>query len=257
MLSWYKTLSESFPMIKDMQSPPLSRIQPDFFVKRSLIWYDLIFSYAWKSLSISFCAIAFCRQFYFLFCVKDSLNRKKFVYYPQPTTCLDLYRATWFANIFSRRENFSLFDAWFFVYRCFIVAVSLYIIYIPVILLFILPWKPLSFYANSRTFFFLRENPSLFLIKFLNKINFSDVATLEYLCPVFFFFFVKTSLRSLWISPYIRAFASYAALFFVCVKFSLNKQRQNAIFLIFLRCIVIFCVLQFYFIPVKITLFSA
>lgn len=110
---------------------------------------------------------------------------------------------------------------------------------------------------TSQTFFLQRENSSLFLIKFLNTTIFSDVAALLFLCPVFFFFFVKTSLRSLWVLPYIRAFASYAALFFVCVKFSLNKQRQNAIFLIFLRCIVIFCVLQFYFIPVKITLFSA
>ena len=114
----------------------------------------------------------------------------------------------------------------------------------------------LFFTLNSQTFFFLRENSSLFLIKLLNTTSFSDVAALLFLCPLFFFFFVKTSLRSLWISPYIRAFAPYAALFFVCVKFSLNKQRQNAIFLMFLRCIVIFCVLQFYFIPVKITLFS-
>lgn len=109
---------------------------------------------------------------------------------------------------------------------------------------------------NSRTFFFLRENSSLFLIKPLNTTSFSDVAALLFLCPLFFFFFVKTSLRSLWISPYIRAFAFHPALFSFCVKFSLNKQRQNAIFLMFLRCIVIFCVLQFYFIPVKITLFS-
>ena len=70
MLSWYKTLSESFPMIKDMQSPPLLRIQPDFFVKRSLNWDGCLFSYAWKSLSIRFCPIAFCQQFYFLFAWK-------------------------------------------------------------------------------------------------------------------------------------------------------------------------------------------
>ena len=109
---------------------------------------------------------------------------------------------------------------------------------------------------TNQTFFFLRENHSLFFIKFLNKTRFLNVAALLFLYPVFFFFFVKTSLRSLWISPYIRAFAFHPALFFVCVKFSRNKQRQNAIFLIFLRCIVIFCVLQFSFFPVKITLFS-
>ena len=144
MLSWYKTLSESFHMIKDMQSPPLSRIQPDFFVKSSLIWYGFLFSYAWKSLSISFCAIAFCRQFYFLFCVKDSLNRKKFVYYPQPTTCLSSHRVIWFANIFSRRENFSLFVVLFFV---FAILLSLY--------------RYLLFLSLLFRFLFYRENRSL------------------------------------------------------------------------------------------------
>ena len=122
-------------------------------MKCSLNWYGYLFSYAWKSLSIGFGAIAFCQQFYFLFCVKDSLNRKKFVYHPQPTTCLDLYRATWFANIFSRRENFSLFDTWFFVFCCFIFVVSLLIVSIPVVSLFILPWK---------TLFFLRLTAKLF-----------------------------------------------------------------------------------------------
>lgn len=153
MLSWYKTLSESFHMIKDMQSPPLSRIQPDFFVKCSLNWYGFLFSYAWKFLSISFCPIALCRQFYFLFCVKDSLNRKKFVYHPQPTTRLTSHRTTWFTHIFSQRENFSLFDTLFFVFRHFIVVVSLFIVTVTVVLLFILPWKPLSFYAYQPNFF--------------------------------------------------------------------------------------------------------
>ena len=153
MLSWYKTLSESFHMIKDMQSPPLSRIQPDFFVKCSLNWYGFLFSYAWKFLSISFCHIALCRQFYFLFCVKDSLNRKKFVYHPQPTTRLTSHRTTWFTHIFSQRENFSLFDTLFFVFRHFIVVVSLFIVTVTVVSLFILPWKPLSFYAYQPNFF--------------------------------------------------------------------------------------------------------
>ena len=167
MLSWYKTLSESFPMIKDMQSPPLSRIQPDFFVKRSLNWYGFLFSYAWKSLSISFCPIAFCRQLYFLFCVKDSLNRQKLEYHPQPTTCLTIYRAIWFTHIFSQRENFSLFDALFFGFCCFIFVVSLFIVSVPVVLLFILPWKLL---------FFLRLPAKLFLsawksLSFPNQIS--------------------------------------------------------------------------------------
>lgn len=144
-ISRYKTPSESFPMIKDMQSPPLLRIQPDFFVKRSLHWYGYLFSYAWKSLSISFWHIALCQQVYFLFCVNDSLNRKKFVYHPQPTTRLTSHRTTWFTHIFSQRENFSLFDALFFVFCCFIFVVSLFIVSVPVVSLFILPWKPLSF----------------------------------------------------------------------------------------------------------------
>lgn len=158
------------------------------------------------------------------------------------------------------------FSAWKFLFvRCLVLCLSLFyfrciVIYCfcPCCFAFYFTVKNALFSTlNSQTFFFLRENPSLFFIRFLNKAQFLNVAALLFLYPVFFFFFVKTSLRSLWISPYIRAFASYAALFFVCVKFSLNKQRQNAIFLMFLRCIVIFCVLQFYFIPVKITLFSA
>ena len=70
------------------------------------------------------------------------------------------------------------------------------------------------FYAYQPNFFFLRENPSLFLIKFLNKIRTSNVAALLFLFPVFFFFFVKTSLRSLLILPYIRASTFHAAFFF-------------------------------------------
>lgn len=52
-LSWYKTLSESFPMIKAMLSPPLLRIQPDFFCETlsQLVWLS------------------------FFLCVKISLNK--------------------------------------------------------------------------------------------------------------------------------------------------------------------------------------
>ena len=93
----------------------------------------------------------------FSFFVKDSLNRKKFVYYPQPTTCLDLYRATWFANIFSRRDlgvkiSLCLMHGSLF-FCCLIFVVSLFIVSIPVVSLFILPWK---------TLFFLRLTAKLF-----------------------------------------------------------------------------------------------
>ena len=195
-------------------------------MKRSLNWYGFLFSYAWKSLSISFGAIAFCWQFYFLFCVKDSLNRKKFVYHTQPTTCLTLYRAIWFTHIF--------FSAWKLLFiRCLVLCFSLF--YFRYIVIYYSYLCCFTFYftvktalvptLTSQTFFFPRENSSLFLIKFLNKTNFSDVAALLFLLPIFFFFFVKTSLRSLLISPYIRASAFHAVPFFVCVKFSLNKKR--------------------------------
>ena len=152
MLSWYKTLSESFPMIKRYAVPSPLENPAWFFCETlsQLVW----FSYAWKSLSIRFCPIALCQQFYFLFCVKDSLNREKLEYHPQPTTCLTSHRATWITNIFSRRENFSLSDALFFVFPCFIFVVSLFIVLISVVSLFILPWKLL---------FFLRLTAELFL----------------------------------------------------------------------------------------------
>ena len=60
------------------------------------------------------------------------------------------------------------------------------------------------------------------------------------LCSAIFFFFVKTSLRSLLLSPYICVSAFLAVFFFVCVKFSRNKQSLIAISFIFQRCGVIF-----------------
>lgn len=219
-----------------------------------LVW---LFSYAWKSLSISFCPIAFCRQFYFLFCVKDSLNRKKFVYHPQPTTCPTSYRAIWFIHIFSQRENFSLFDALFFVYRCFIFVVSLFIVSVPVVSLFILPWKPLFFLRlPAKLFSFCVKIPLFSLSNFSIKQAFLTLQRHYFCVPCFSFSSWKPLSVPLLISPYIRASAFHPALFSFCVKFSLNKQRKNTISLIILRCIVFFCVLQFSSFPVKITLFS-
>ena len=144
------------------------------------------------------------------------------------------------------------------LFIAFLLTLYRYILSISLLFCFLFHCENSSlFYTNSQTFFSQRENPSLFFIKFLNKTHFSDVAALLFLRPVFFFFFVKTSLLPLLILPYIRASAFHPALFSFCVNFSLNKQRQNAVFLIFLRCIVFFCVLQFSFFPVKITLFSA
>ena len=189
--------------------------------------------------------------------MKDSLNRKKFKYHPQPTMCLTSHRTIWFAHIFSQRENFSLFDAWFFVFLLFYFRSIVIYCFYPCCFAFYFTVKNALFSTlNSQTFFFLRENSSLFLIKLLNTTSFSDVAALLFLCSFFSF----SSWKPLSV-PYgfrlIYAPLHPMLLSFFCVKFSLNKQRQNAIFLMFLRCIVIFCVLQFYFIPVKITLFSA
>ena len=163
-------------------------------MKCSLNWYGYLFSYAWKSLSIGFGAIAFCQQFYFLFCVKDSLNRKKFVYHPQPTTCFSSHRAIWFTHIFSRRENFSLFDALFFVFRHFIVIVSLFIVSVPVVSLFILPWKPLSFLCLPAKLFSFCVKITLFSLS-----NFSikqSFLTLQryYFCVLYFSFSLWKSL---------------------------------------------------------------
>lgn len=91
------------------------------------------------------------------------------------------------------------FSAWKFLFvRClvlclsfFIVAVSLYIVYIPVILLFILPWKPLSFYANSQTFSFCVKIPLFSLSNFSIKQVFLTLQRYYSLRPVFFFFLWK------------------------------------------------------------------
>ena len=79
---------------------------------------------------------------------------------------------------------------------------------------------------NNQTFFFQRENPSLFFIKFLSHTQFSNVAASLFLHPVFFFFFVKSSLRSLLISLYIRASAFHPALFlFAWIFLSISSVK--------------------------------
>ena len=149
-----------------------------------------------------FCPIAFCQHFYFLFCVKDSLNKKNSVCCRAPTACFSPALPPE-SPIFSLRENFSLFEVFpryllSFYCRCID-------IYHPFSL-------PFSFYFFVKTtlilyltsnFFFLRENHSLFFILFLDKAHLYNGAALLFLCSVFFFFFVKSSLRSLLRSSYI------------------------------------------------------
>ena len=111
--------------------------------------------------------------------------------------------AAWITNIFSLRENFSLFEVFpryllSFYCRCID-------IYHPSSLQFSIYFfvkTTLILYLTSN-FFFLRENHSLFFILFLDKAHLYNGAALLFLCPVFFFFFVKSSLRSLLRSSYI------------------------------------------------------
>ena len=149
-----------------------------------------------------FCPIAFCQHFYFLFLVKDSLNKKN-SYAVGRQRRVFLLHCRLNHQYFSLRENFSLFEVFpryllSFYCRCID-------IYHPFSL-------PFSFYFFVKTtlilyltsnFFFLRENHSLFFILFLDKAHFYNGAALLFLCPVFFFFFVKSSLSSLLRSSYI------------------------------------------------------
>ena len=149
-----------------------------------------------------FCPIAFCQHFYFLFCVKDSLNKKNSVCCRAPTACFSPALPPE-SPIFSLRENFSLFEVFpryllSFYCRCID-------IYHPSSLQFSIYFfvkTTLILYLTSN-FFFLRENHSLFFILFLDKAHLYNGAALLFLCPVFFFFFVKSSLRSLLRSSYI------------------------------------------------------
>lgn len=152
-----------------------------------------------------FCPIAFCQHFYFLFCVKDSLNRKKLVCHPPPITCLTSHRAAWIANIFSLRENFSLFEVFpryflSFYYRCIDV-------YHPFPL-------PFSFYFFVKTTLILYLTSNFFpCVKitlfssscFLIKRIFITVQR-YYFVPCFFLFLREK------FSPFLAAFFLYMAL---------------------------------------------
>lgn len=92
---------------------------------------------------------------------------------------------------------------------------------------------------NRQSFFFQRENCSLFLIVFLDRLYFYDVATLLFYARQFSFSSWKSLSVPYWFHLiYISAFL--AVFFFVCVEFSRNKQSLIAISFIFLRCDVIF-----------------
>ena len=231
LIPWYKSLFW-FLYIKALLSPPLLDCQPNLFVKRSLNLDGYLFSCAWNSLSISF-ALSPSASNFILFCVKDSLNRKKLVRHPQPTTCLTSHRATWITNIFSLRENFSLFEvfprySYRYTYRC----IDIYHPFSSSVFFLFFVKTTLILYLTSN-FFFLRENHSLFFILFLDEAHFYNGASLLFLYPVFFFFFVKSSLRSLLRSSYIWHCCVPCCSFSVCVKFSRNKLRSSALSFIF------------------------
>lgn len=141
--------------------------------------------------------------------------------------------AAQFTNIFSLRENFSLFEVFprcflSFYYRC----IDIYHPFPLQFSFYFFVKTTLILYLTSN-FFFLRENHSLFFILFLDKAHFYNVASLLFLCPVFFFFFVKNSLRPLLRSSYIWHCSVSCCSFFVCVKFSRNKLRSSVLSFIF------------------------
>lgn len=150
-----------------------------------------------------FCPIAFCQHFYFLFCVKDSLNKKNSVCCRAPTACFSPALPP-DSPIFFFCVKISLCSRFFpVIYYRFIVAASIYIILFLFSFLFSFFVKTTLILYLTSNFFFLRENHSLFFILFLNKAHFYDGAALLFLYSVFFFFFVKSSLRSLLRSSYI------------------------------------------------------
>lgn len=141
--------------------------------------------------------------------------------------------AAWITNIFSLRENFSLFE----VFPRYLL--SFYCRCIDIYHPFPLQFSFCSFVKTTlilyltSNFFFLRENHSLFFILFLDKAHFYNVTSLLFLYPVFFFFFVKNSLRSLLRSSYIWHCCVPCCSFSVCVKFSRNKLRSSVLSFIF------------------------
>ena len=146
-----------------------------------------------------FCPIVFCQHCYFLFFVKDSLNKKNsYAVGRQRRVFLLLCRLN--HHYFSLRENFSLFEVFpryllSFYCRCIDIYHSSSLQFS----IYFFVKTTLILYLTSN-FFFLRENHSLFFILFLDKAHLYNGAALLFLCPVFFFFFVKSSLRSLLLS---------------------------------------------------------
>lgn len=201
LIPWYKSFFW-FLCIKALLSPPLLGRQPNLFVKRSLNLDSYLFSCALKSLSISFALSPFASTFIFCFAWKNlSIRRAPYAVGRQRRVFL----------LHCRLNHQYFFSAWKFLfvrgfsplflssyYRCID-------IYHPSSLQFSIYFfvkTTLILYLTSN-FFFLRENHSLFFILFLDKARFYNGASLLFLCPVFFFFFVKSSLRSLLRSSYI------------------------------------------------------
>ena len=167
-----------------MLSPPLLGYQPNFFVKRSLNSDCFLFFLCVKSSLNKPLPRHVFQHLYFFFCVKHSLNRKRFICHQQQPDCPDPSRTSLFTNIFSRREIYSLFDVLLCVlWRCIVIynhclLYSTFYFTVKITLLSML---------NSQSFFFWRENCSLFLIVFLDKLCFYDVATLLFYAQQFSF----------------------------------------------------------------------
>ena len=130
LIPWYKSFFW-FLCIKALLSPPLLGRQPNLFVKCSLN---------------KFWPIAFCQHFYFLFCVKDSLNKKNSVCCRAPTAC--------FSPALPPESPI------FFL--C--VKISLCSRFFPVILIVLLSLhRYISSFSSSVFFLFFRENYSYFI----------------------------------------------------------------------------------------------
>ena len=134
-----------------------------------------------------FCSIAFCQHFYFLFCVKDSLNKKNSVCCRAPTACFSPVLPP-DSPIFFLCVKISLCSRFFpVIYYRFIVAASIYIILFLFSFLFSFFVKTTLILYLTSNFFFLRENHSLFFILFLNKAHFYNGAALLFFALYFSF----------------------------------------------------------------------
>ena len=108
-----------------------------------------------------------------------------------------------FTNIFSRRENYSLFDVLLCVFRHFINALSLFIVLIPFIQFFILPWKSLSFLCLTAKVFSSGVKIALSSLSFFS-INFVFMTLQRYYFMLSNFLFLRENL-----SPFLVAFSLY------------------------------------------------